>query len=98
MVKKIWIIAALVLVLVLSYFYFFGTHGIATLRQMQARADSLASMHDSMAKEYQDMIQRIEELEKGNPEMIEDEARNLNLVHPGEEMIIINIDSTYLDE
>ena len=84
----------LVLVLVLSYFYLFGTHGIATLRVMQSRADSLSTMRDSLAVEYQRMIRRIEELEKGNPEMIEDEARNLNLVYPGEEMIIINIDST----
>ena len=84
----------LVLVLVLSYFYLFGTHGIATLRVMQSRADSLSAMRDSLAVEYQRMIRRIEELEKGNPEMIEDEARNLNLVYPGEEMIIINIDST----
>lgn len=84
----------LVLILVLGYFYFFGTHGIATLRVMQARADSLSTMRDSLAVEYQRMIRRIEELEKGNPAMIEDEARNLNLVYPGEEMIIINIDST----
>ncbi len=84
--------------LVLSYFYFFGTHGIATLHRMQARSDSLATTCDSLAAEYQRMIQRIEELERGNPEMIEDEARNLNLVHPGEEMIIINIDSTYINE
>ena len=96
--RKVWIIAALVLVLVLSYFYFFGTHGVATLHRMQARADSLSTMRDSLAIEYQTMIQRIEELEKGNPEMIEDEARNLNLVHPGEEMIIINIDSTLVNE
>ena len=61
---------------------------------MQSRADSLSAMRDSLAVEYQRMIRRIEELEKGNPEMIEDEARNLNLVYPGEEMIIINIDST----
>ena len=95
-VKKGWIIVGLILLLLLSYSYFFGTHGVTTLKKMQARADSLTVMRDSLANEYERMMKRIVKLEEGDPDMIEEEARNLNLAAPGEEMIIINIDSTTL--
>ena len=84
----------LTIVLLLACLYFFSKHGYFALRRMQEKADSLAVMKDSLEIKLEELNLRIELLLQNDPETIEAEARRLGLAKPGEEVIIIQVDSS----
>lgn len=79
---------------ILALMYFFGDHGYVALRKMQRQADSLAVQADSLSRELEKTKDEIKMLERGEDLIIESEARELGLTKEGEEVIIIQIDST----
>jgi len=94
--KKFKLIFAFTVVILLTYYYLFDSHGLFTLHKMQNREDSLLVLRDSLRIEYQTLINRIEFLKNNQAETITEEARNWDLAFPQENEIIIHIDSTDL--
>ena len=88
----------ILIVIILGYFYFFSKHGYFALKRMEQKADSLMMLQDSLKQKLEDITRKIELLEKGDPETIEKEARDLGMAKEGEELMIIQIDSSALRE
>jgi cell division protein FtsB len=74
--------------------YFFGSHGFFALRKLDHRIDSLQVVADSLIQEREETEARIKQVQVQNPEIIDEEARRLGMAKAGEELIIVQIDSS----
>ena len=97
-ISKGRLIITIIVVIILGYSYFFSKHGYFALKRMEHKADSLMMLLDSLAKKLEEINKKIELLEKGDPEIIEKEARDLGMAKEGEELMIIQVDSSALGE
>jgi cell division protein FtsB len=97
--KKRRLIVFLLVVVILSYMYFFGKHGYFALKKMQRREDSLQVVQDSLMRELDSLQKSILWLKSNEPDIIEKEARRLGMAKTGEELIIVQVDSSaFLEE
>ena len=65
---------------------------------MEQKADSLMMLQDSLAKKLEEINKKTELLEKHDPETIEKEARDLGMAKEGEELLIIQVDSSTVEK
>ena len=55
-------------------------------------------LQDSLAKKLEEINKKTELLEKHDPETIEKEARDLGMAKEGEELLIIQVDSSTVEK
>ena len=92
--KKLTRLLILTVIIFMGYMYFFGESGYFALQKMHNHLDSLIVVRDSLNIQLEDMERRIELLEKEDPQAIEEAARSREMAIPGEELIIIQFDTT----
>jgi len=92
--KKGKVLLAVIAAVAFALYYLFGERGLTSLHGLKQQEDSLATMRDSLQVEYENLQKRLKHLQLQNPETIEEEARNLNMAKPEEELIILQIDSS----
>ncbi len=77
-----------------AYYFFLGGNGYLKLRRMNNEIERLRAEHDSLQLEIDSVKSAIKALRKGDKETIEFYAREWQLVKPGEDIILIEIDSS----
>ncbi len=92
--KKLTRLFILAVMILMGYTYFLGDSGYFALKEMHDHLDSLIVVRDSLDAQLDDMKRRIELLEKGDHLAIEEAARDREMAKPGEELIIIQFDTT----
>ena len=92
--KKLTRIFILMVIIFMGYTYFFGESGYFALNNMHSHLDSLIVVRDSLNIQLEEMKRRIELLEKGDLQAVEEVARSREMAKPGEQLIIIQFDTT----
>ena len=93
--RNIWLrLAVAGLILYIMILYLFGGSGYFALRKMERHLDSLSVVRDSLNVQLEELQKRVELLKAGDLFAVEEAARSLEMARPGEEVIIIQIDTS----